>query len=115
MHDQTEPAETMRRPRLLIRAARAGLPHYDRVRHLPRLLRRLGGDPGSDAQPALTRLLAAEARMEALRRAGGAGYRAAPHVEVMIALLAELGPRPAPAAVPPQLKASGSAALRVAI
>lgn len=71
-----------RRPRLLITAARLGLPDYRRERDLPRLLRGTTGD----TLPALERL---EAEAEDLRRAGDGRWSATRHVELMIALMAE--------------------------
>ena len=82
----------LRRPQLLIRAARCGLADYRRDRDLRRLL---------DAQPspdrALRRLLTEEEAVEATRRSGEAGYSVAHHIELLIALMAEvrLLPRPA--------------------
>jgi hypothetical protein len=76
----------MRRPRLLIRAARHGLDAYDRGRHLGRLTRR-GDVPTPGA--ALAVLIEAEGRMEHARRDGAAGYSLSRHVELLIALLAE--------------------------
>ena len=75
----------LRRPKLLIRAARCGLADYRRDRDLRRLL---------DAQPApdraVRRLLTEEEALEATRRAGAAGYSVARHVEMLIALMAEV-------------------------
>ena len=71
-----------RRPRLLITAARLGLPDYRRERDLPRLLRGTMGD----TVPALERL---EAEAEDLRRAGDGRWSATRHVDLMIALMAE--------------------------
>lgn len=81
----------LRRPKLLIRAARAGLALYRPERDLPRVLRRTGAGLTERPGAALDELLAAEDRLETRRRAGDAAYRAAAHVEVMTALLAEAG------------------------
>jgi hypothetical protein len=81
------PAETapaLRRPRLLMAAARHGLCDYRRGRDLPRLI---GGCPPS-AQ-AVAELAAREAEVEAERRAGSPAWSCIRHVEVLIALLAE--------------------------
>ncbi len=76
----------LRRPKLLIRAARFGLADYDRERHLRRLMRA----PVAPAPlAAVPRLLEEEARLEDIRKAGGAAYSPARHVEVLIALMAE--------------------------
>lgn len=76
----------LRRPILLIRAARAGLPLYRRKRDLRRLL---GTDPAPSPAAALTSLLEVEACHEARRAQSDGTYDPAGHVAVMIALLAE--------------------------
>ena len=76
--------EAIRRPRLMIRAARLGLAEYRRERDLRRLL---GATPGPDR--ALPALIEAEARAEATRQGGDAAYSIAAHVELLIALMAE--------------------------
>lgn len=75
-----------RRPRLLITAARLGLPDYRRDRDLPRLLRGTVGGAAGDTVPTLERL---EAEAEDLRRAGDGRWSATRHVDLLIALLAE--------------------------
>ncbi|MCB1336467.1 MAG: hypothetical protein KDK10_03070 [Maritimibacter sp.] len=76
----------LRRPKLLIRAARFGLADYNRERDLRRLMHSAHAPaPGA----ALARLMEEEARLEEIRRDGGAGYSPARHVEVLIALMAE--------------------------
>ncbi|WP_205749098.1 DUF6477 family protein [Frigidibacter oleivorans] len=85
----------LRRPALLIRAARAGLAEYDRARDLRRLLPRAGQPaPGR----ALAALVEAEALADADRREGRAGYSVIRHVGLLVALLAEarMGAEPAP-------------------
>jgi hypothetical protein len=74
----------LRRPRLLIRAARLGLGEYRRERDLRRLI-------GTTTPPAevLSRLIQAEIRHETHRRSGAATYSAADHVDVLIALVSE--------------------------
>ena len=81
----------LRRPRLLIRAARFGLAEYHRERDLRRLLT----NPTSPER-AVPRLLQEEEQLEETRRAGDATYSVARHIEVLIALMAEvrLLPRP---------------------
>lgn len=76
----------LKRPRLLIRAARHGVQDYDRNRDLRRLLSGTTPSP----REAILRLLGEEEAMERARREGGAGYSVARHVDVMIAMLAEL-------------------------
>lgn len=75
----------LRRPRLLIRAARFGLQEYRRERDLRRL-----GAPLGPLERAVTSLFQDEAQMEQTRRAGDASYSVARHIEVMIALMAEV-------------------------
>ncbi|MDR5653242.1 DUF6477 family protein [Ruixingdingia sedimenti] len=84
----------LRRPRLLIRAARCGLADYRRDRDLPRTL---GPAAPRTPETAFVALLDAEARLETIRQAGDATYSVTRHVAVLIALLAEarLLPRPA--------------------
>lgn len=77
------PGATLRRPRLLMRAARIGLQDYRRDRDLRRIL------PNVPDPRALDVLLTEEARLEAARQSGAA-WPALRHIEVMIALLAEL-------------------------
>jgi hypothetical protein len=74
----------IRRPRLMIRAARLGIAEYRRDRDLKRLL---GATPAPDR--ALPALLDAEALAEATRQTGDAAYSIARHVELLIALMAE--------------------------
>ncbi len=78
--------KTMRRPRLLIRAARFGLADYNRVRDLKRLMK-VTKVPAP--RRALDGLLALEAELEARRLSGEASYSIARHVEALIALMAE--------------------------
>ena len=73
----------IRRPRLLMRAARLGLADYRRERDL----RRLVGD--QPVLPAVCALIDEERRLEDRRQAGDATYSVAQHVEVLIALIAE--------------------------
>jgi len=84
----------LRRPRLLIRAARLGLGDYNRSRDLKRVVRSM---ETMVPERAVAFLLAAEAEMEETRRAGAAHYSLVRHIEVLIALLAEArllaGPR----------------------
>ena len=83
----------LRRPQMMIRAARLGLSEYRRERDLKRLL------DGQQPSPArsIPRLLSEEERLEETRLSGDAAYSIARHIEVLIALMAEvrLLPRPA--------------------
>lgn len=91
MTDAFSALAPLRRPKLLIRAARAGLDLYRPERDLPHVLRRAGAGAADVPRAALDVLLATEDRLETRRRAGDAAYRASAHVEVMTALLAEAG------------------------
>ncbi len=74
----------LRRPRLLMHAARFGLVDYRRDRDLRRLVR-----CGLSPEETVPSLMSAEAAIEATRLAGDATYSVARHIEVLIALLAE--------------------------
>jgi hypothetical protein len=78
---------SLRRPRLLIRAARFGLRDYNRERDLRRLVQ-------SETLPtptgAIPTLIAEEQRIEATRRARDASYSPARHVALLVALIAEI-------------------------
>jgi hypothetical protein len=86
MIDHLLAATTLRRPRLLIRAARIGSESYARDRHLHRLLGER--EVASRAAP-LGELLEREAPMDAARRTGAAAYSAARHVALLSAIIAE--------------------------
>lgn len=76
----------LRRPKLLIRAARFGLESYDRSRDLKRLLR---AEETPSPRAAVEHLFEAEALLEGDRTSGQAGYSPARHVDLLIALIAE--------------------------
>jgi hypothetical protein len=76
----------LNRPRLLVRAAQSGQCIYNRKRHLRRILR-ISFLPSY--RGAIDRLLEAEAAVDEQRKTGNATYRAARHVELLIAILAE--------------------------
>ncbi len=76
----------LRRPRLLIRAARFGLADYRRERDLRRLLGEAAARTGASR---LDRLLDLEAGIDAARCAGLATYRPAAHVAALTALMFE--------------------------
>lgn len=75
---------TLRRPRLLMRAARFGLAEYRRERDLRRYVPVTGS-----AEDTVSSLMSVEERLEATRLAGDATYSVGRHIEVLIALLAE--------------------------
>ncbi|WP_108481941.1 DUF6477 family protein [Oceaniglobus ichthyenteri] len=85
-HPATSALAHLRRPRLLIRAARFGLSDYDRTRCLRRILP--DACAKTQANP-LSPLIEQEAQYEARRAAGDAGYMVARHVEILIALISE--------------------------
>lgn len=76
----------VRRPRLLIRAARFGLEDYNRLRDLKRILRE---DHAPSPSAALSRLIDLEAEQEETRTRGDAAYSVVRHLEILIALMAE--------------------------
>ncbi len=86
MTDSVTLVQSLRRPKLLVRAALLGRANYNRNRVLKRLIR---GLTTPSPQRAIMSLLPVEANLEAARCTGDASYRASRHVEVLIALLAE--------------------------
>ena len=80
------PLAALRRPKLLIRAARLGLADYSRTRDLRRIMRTGAVPTPSNAVAAL---MNTEAELEECRRSGTSTYSVIRHVEVMIALMAE--------------------------
>lgn len=86
MQDLLSMISSMRRPAMLIRAARFGVSDYDRTRHLPRLLGRTA-PPRSGA--AVLRLLELEAEWEDRRKGKAADYSVSRHLDILIALLGE--------------------------
>lgn len=74
----------LRRPRLLMHAARFGLSDYRRDRDLKRLIS-LPASP----EATVSQLLSQEDKLEQNRQRGDAAYSLARHIEVLIALLAE--------------------------
>lgn len=86
MQDILTMLSELRRPRLLIRAARFGAEEYKREAHLPRLL---GGGRAKSAGQAIMQLLDIERQLEEKRRANDGNYRVARHVSVLIAIMGE--------------------------
>ena len=86
MTDLATVLNALRRPKILIRAARAGVVDYRRERDLKRLLRQ---PQGAAPAQAIGTLLAEENRLEATRTAGEATYSIQRHVAVLTAILAE--------------------------
>lgn len=89
MHITPSPLETMIRPRLLVVAARHALADYDRDRHLPRLLGLAFGAPLPPTSITLDLLRTREATLERARKHHDASWRAAQHIALMTALMAE--------------------------
>ena len=86
MRDFAQIIDSLRRPRLLIQAARHGLPEYSRTRDLKRLLRQRDVPT---TESALGTLLEDESELETTRLSGAPGYDLARHIDVLIAILAE--------------------------
>jgi hypothetical protein len=86
MQDILGRVESLKRPPLLVRAARFGLDDYHREGHLPRLLCSLALPRSGEA---ILVLLDMEAELEHLRREQSAAYAAARHIEILVALMAE--------------------------
>lgn len=84
MQDLTGQLGQIKRPRILIDAARCGADSYDRRRDLMRILGRL---PRSG--PAMMSLFEIEDGMDRARREKGADYRPLAHVSVLTALIGE--------------------------
>ena len=78
-------APPLRRPKLLVSAARHGLADYNRSRDLPRILQQYRIPAG-----ALVALQQTEAAMEDRRLAGDPGYSCLRHVDLLIAMMAEM-------------------------
>ena len=76
----------LRRPGLLIRAARYGQTGYDRNRDLKRIARDV---TALSPERAVLRLMDIEAELEHRRRSRDTGYLPSRHVETLIALMAE--------------------------
>ncbi|EIE50684.1 hypothetical protein C357_12639 [Citreicella sp. 357] len=77
---------SLRRPRLLVRAARIGADEYRREVHLGRILSGLAPDRSG---PVLMKLIELETMLDTRRRAVDASYSVARHVEVLAAMMGE--------------------------
>lgn len=86
MQDLLSQLAQIRRPRLLIRAARIGTQGYRRETRLPRIL---GYGMLPRTGPALIKLIARESELNEQRNQGDAGYSIATHVEVLTAIMGE--------------------------
>ena len=86
MQDVLSMLNAVRRPRLLMRAARIGAEEYRRTAHLPRLLG-YGNLPRHGA--ALIRLIEIEAELNTQRTAQDSAYSLLRHIDVLIAIVGE--------------------------
>ncbi len=86
MTDPQTLMSSLRRPRLLVRAARLGLQDYSRDRCLRRLMP--GETPPKPGQ-AFHALVEREREINETRREGSAAYSVARHIELLIALIDE--------------------------
>ena len=86
MQDVLSMMNALRRPRMLIRAARFGADEYRRDRHLRRILG-YGALPRSAG--ALIRLIEIERMIDDQRRADDAAYSLSRHLDVLIAMMGE--------------------------
>ena len=86
MSDLKQKIEDLRRPALLVRAARSGIQDYDRTRDLPRIL-----PEGREPSPvrAVDSLIREEQKLEIARVAADTTYSVMRHVDVLIALIVE--------------------------
>lgn len=87
MTDLMSRLTAIRRPRLLLQAARHGLDDYNRDRDLRRVLRAGSCPAPAEAVDALIR---EEVALDEVRQAGDAGYNLVRHIEVLIAILGEM-------------------------
>ena len=86
MIDLVRHLSTLRRPRLLVRAARIGVGDYQRERDLCRLMK---SACLPSPERAVSSLISEEDALEEDRKRGDANYSPMRHVEVLIALMAE--------------------------
>ncbi|MBB95782.1 MAG: hypothetical protein CML68_14470 [Rhodobacteraceae bacterium] len=86
MQDLLSMVTALRRPRLLVRAARCGAADYRRDRHLQRLL---GYGTLPRPAPALMKLMDLEGDLDHQRRTGDTAYSLVRHIDVLIAVMGE--------------------------
>ena len=86
MHDIFSQLKLMKRPKLLIRAAKFAVGDYKRGKHLKQVF---PGAPLSDDQIILASLFNLEAEIDSGRKAGRADYSVSHHVNVLAAIMAE--------------------------
>ena len=76
----------LRRPKLLVRAARHGMMDYDRKRDLRRIA---GSAPVNNANALIAHLVDQEDQIETTRQSGCATYSIVKHIEILVALMYE--------------------------
>jgi hypothetical protein len=86
MTDPISLMNSLRRPRLLVRAARLGIQDYNRDRCLRRLY---AGEVPPKPGLAFEALVERELALDQIRREGSAAYSVARHIELLIALIEE--------------------------
>ncbi len=86
MQDIQSQVRQLKRPGLLVRAARFGLDDYRRTRELARLL---PGQGMTTHGPVLMALLDAEREVNDLRIAKNAAYTLITHIDLLTAIMAE--------------------------
>ncbi|MDC0343505.1 MAG: DUF6477 family protein [Aestuariivita sp.] len=86
MQDVLGMMDRLRRPPLLIRAARMGAEDYNRDSHLQRVL---GYGQLPRSADALIRLMQTEAVLNDKRKAGDAAYSLIKHLDLLIAMVGE--------------------------
>ncbi len=99
MRHPMESLRRLRRPRILVSAARFGLDDYRRDTALRLALRGHHDGPPPPPLAALTLLLAVEARLEEMRQQRDAVWRPARHIAVLTAIMAEALAASAPAVI----------------
>jgi hypothetical protein len=83
---KNEMIDAIRRPKILVRAAKIGLEWYRRERDLGKVIHSL---TTPTPERAVERLVAAERELEQFRATGQAGYDVHRHIAVLTALLGE--------------------------
>ena len=86
MQDILSQVMGLKRPKLLVRAAKFGLDDYARHYHLKRCLRR---DDMPAPGRALVALLDLEKQLNSERETKSGNYQLARHIEVLVAIMAE--------------------------
>ncbi len=86
MKDILSQVSCLKRPQILVRAARFGLDDYNRDRHLRRCLNK---DTAPTPGRALVALLDIEKQLNSDRTTKNGSYQAAKHIDVLVAIMAE--------------------------